>query len=179
MRTAISLGNLCAPARYGVVHGLRTTKENGYKTCPFDLMISNIDGMLDCISTNFVQFLNVRHLETRWKRNNTRFRIVHKYYNFIFNHESFDPLPEPHYLSENWPLGPEHFIKDNYARWFHRYKQRVENFRHYCTTADHITFIVMNNNISVESRIERVISSVYPELDFDVLRIPNGPIHKH
>ena len=37
----------CGSAMYGVINNLRTKKEHGYKTCPFDLMISNYNGILE------------------------------------------------------------------------------------------------------------------------------------
>lgn len=40
-KIGISLGNICFSAVWAVQNGLRKTKAEGYKTCPFDLMISN------------------------------------------------------------------------------------------------------------------------------------------
>lgn len=37
----ISLGWNCDAAGYAVKNKLRETKNNGYKTCPFDIMITN------------------------------------------------------------------------------------------------------------------------------------------
>ena len=38
MSEGISLGWNCESANYGVANGIRSTKQNGYKTCPFDEM---------------------------------------------------------------------------------------------------------------------------------------------
>ena len=46
---AISLGNVCYTAKCGVKNKVRSTKSQGYATCPFDLMASNY---------NLIQFKN-------------------------------------------------------------------------------------------------------------------------
>ena len=53
MSESISLGWNCSSATYGVQHKLRTTKKNGYKTCPFDEMITNYQGIVQCFLDNF------------------------------------------------------------------------------------------------------------------------------
>jgi hypothetical protein len=47
MTEGISLGWNCSSAVYGVSSGIRNTKQNGYKTCPFDGMITNYKGIVD------------------------------------------------------------------------------------------------------------------------------------
>jgi hypothetical protein len=42
----ISLGSCCLPANWGVANNYRETRANNYKTCPFDLMVSNYNGMV-------------------------------------------------------------------------------------------------------------------------------------
>ncbi len=42
----ISLGLNCSSAIYGVNNNLRNTKKDGYKTCPFDLMLSSYNGII-------------------------------------------------------------------------------------------------------------------------------------
>ena len=49
----ISLGMKCDSAVWGVVNGLRNTKENGYKTCPFDEMLTNYPGLIECLKDDF------------------------------------------------------------------------------------------------------------------------------
>ena len=51
-KIAISLGNVCASAQYGLKKDLRPSRKDGYKTCPFDLMVTNVDGIIDCIKTS-------------------------------------------------------------------------------------------------------------------------------
>ena len=58
----ISLGWNCHSAVVGVNHGLRKRKENGYKTCVFDTMISNFDGVVECIKDDFAFFTDEKYL---------------------------------------------------------------------------------------------------------------------
>ena len=44
----ISLGNVCNSAEFAVANNLRKRKEEGYNTCPFDLMVSNYKGSNKC-----------------------------------------------------------------------------------------------------------------------------------
>jgi hypothetical protein len=48
-KVGISLGWNCNSAIYGVNNGIRLEKKDGYKTCPFDEMLSNLPGIIKCI----------------------------------------------------------------------------------------------------------------------------------
>lgn len=54
----ISLGWNCSPAIAGVSNGIRLSKSNGYLTCPFDEMVSNLPGIIECISDDFKREYN-------------------------------------------------------------------------------------------------------------------------
>ena len=81
-KIAISLGNNCSTAVWAVNNGLRVTKANGYNTCPFDLMVSNYKGVVECIRNNFIDFTNPAFLSL------TSHGIFNTKYGFGFNHES-------------------------------------------------------------------------------------------
>ena len=56
----ISLGWDCQPAIIGLKKGLRPSKEDGYKSCPFDMMLSNYPGLIECLNCKryfFYRFL--------------------------------------------------------------------------------------------------------------------------
>jgi hypothetical protein len=55
---AISLGSDCLPAAWGKYKDFRETKSTGYLTCPFDLMVSNYEGVVKCIHDDFTHFTN-------------------------------------------------------------------------------------------------------------------------
>ena len=59
MSEGISLGWNCHSAINGVALGFRNIKSNGYKTCPFDEMISNYKGIND----DFEYFCDIKYLE--------------------------------------------------------------------------------------------------------------------
>ena len=97
MSEGISLGWNCHSAINGVALGFRNIKSNGYKTCPFDEMISNYKGIIDCINDDFEYFCDIKYLElikipkeSKWLNTNGDgdIMIYNKKYNFIFNHES-------------------------------------------------------------------------------------------
>ena len=54
----ISLGWNCTSAIYAVDSGIRHKKGNGYNTCPFDIMVSNYNGIVNCLNDNFSDFLH-------------------------------------------------------------------------------------------------------------------------
>ena len=91
----ISLGNICESAVYGTLNGLRPLKKDGYNTCPFDLCISNIEGIIECLNYDFKDFCNPDFLE----HDSIAKLIRHKKYNFSFNHEA--PFHADIYIKEN------------------------------------------------------------------------------
>jgi len=61
MEIAISLGWNCMPAIKGIHLGLRQTKSNGYKTCPFDIGFTNYEGIILCLKEDFKYFM-IHHI---------------------------------------------------------------------------------------------------------------------
>jgi hypothetical protein len=57
----ISLGWNCDSAKIGVEMGIRNTKLNGYKTCPFDKIVTNYRGIIDCIMDDFQYLCDTRY----------------------------------------------------------------------------------------------------------------------
>jgi hypothetical protein len=107
----ISLGNVCNTAQWALQNGYRSSKEQGYQTCPFDLMVSNYKGIIWCIWDNFEHFCELKHLKL------TDNGIINNYYNFTFNHES--PWHDNLYIKENWPEGTNHFVNNNLIYPYH------------------------------------------------------------
>lgn len=50
-------------ASKGVLLGLRKTRKEGYSTCPFDLLNSNLPGIIKCLEENFYYFCNSKYLK--------------------------------------------------------------------------------------------------------------------
>jgi hypothetical protein len=170
---AISLGYNCDPAMYGIENNLRKSKKDGYKTCPFDLMITNYDGVVKCILDDFSDFLNFEYLICDNFGN-----IKNLKYKFLFNHES----PSHPYLhtTENWVEGNNHFINNNFKNFIDRYEKRINNFKNYLNDKNNfITFILTsygneNNFIRTYNEIDEIKNALnikYPELKYKILLI--------
>lgn len=167
---AISLGNVCYTAQWGVEHGLRGTKKDGYKTCPFDLMVSNYYGVVNCIAEDFVYFCDPQHLVVN------EAGIFNTKYNFGFNHES--PGHADLYLHENWPEGTNHFINHNFKHFISRYNRRIQSFRNYLNDPDnYIIFIIQFKNEESPNDDYAVLREVlkwrYPNLNYTISLIPS------
>jgi hypothetical protein len=196
--TGISLGWDCFSAIVGVIDNIRCKKEDGYKTCPFDLMISNYPGVVECIKDDFKDFCNpdfllvTKEIDLFRNTSNEALEVIyHTKYNFVFNHES----PSEYVIrNKNWSGGSHHYVKDNFQEFIKRYEKRINNFREYIHSQNHITFIVSRYNTTQQdlSNLSEVITLKYPKLSFDFriynykkdemyykfTRIPNIPIHE-
>ena len=161
----ISLGMKCDSAVWGVSNGLRDTKENGYKTCPFDEMMTNYPGLIECLKDDFKYFCDPEYLiliET-----SVGPLIYNTKYRFAFNHES--PGHADLYITQNWPEGKDHFINNNYAHFITRYSKRINSFRNYLKNPNnYISFILQRYNtyqINL-SELRDVLKIHYPHLRY-------------
>ena len=163
LKTPISLGFLC-DSRSHISNHYKLCKDNGYLTCPFDLMTSNYKGVIDCINDDFKDFFDV---ELKKIYGTDEFWIYNKKYKFLFNHES--PGHAELYIRENWQHGINHFIENNYENFILRYQTRINNFRNYLNSGNHIIFVIhrFNNNIDDLSELTVVIHAKYPNLSFE------------
>lgn len=179
-KTAISLGNKCESANYGVRKGLRPSKQGGYKTCPFDLMLTNIDGIIDCLNTDFKYFCDPKFLKVQdlgTENGEGRFLIRHTKYNWIFNHESFNTGEAYLYVRENWENGVYTFVNNNFEKLIERYAKRIDNFKYYCESDYYVTFILqfLVDEYSDEllERLQDAIKNRFPKLEYEIKVISN------
>jgi len=178
-KIGISLGWNCSSAIYGVQNNIREKKENGYKTCPFDEMISNYKGMIQCIEDDFVYFTDPQYLEVKQIPPGLPYIdyndycneiIVNTKYNFVFNHES----PGHPFLptTQNWQHGKYHYCIENYKYFIERYKRRIEKFRSYLNDPNNIiTFILSRYNTTQNdiSELHNVVQKKYPTVEYSVI----------
>lgn len=143
--TAISLGWNCYSASMGVSLGYRKTKASGYKTCPFDEMNTNYNGLVLCLQEGFRHFCDPSYLRLQefpstdtYYPNETL--IVNTRYGFIFNHES--PGHANLFQTQAWPGGINHYVDNNYEKFIERYQRRISNFYNYIRSDDVITFLI-------------------------------------
>jgi hypothetical protein len=172
MTVFISLGYNCLPAAWGVYSKKRTKKKDGYKTCPFDLMVSSYKGIIKCINEDFKNFTNISFLTV--DKNN----LIHNtYYNFLFNHES--PLKSHNLVkSERWKNGPNHFIENNFSKFILRYNTRIQNFKNYLNK-NNVIFSICFSDKSQEKRciennckeLKDALKLKYPNLKYKIIII--------
>ena len=175
-RLGISLGWNCHSAMYGVKNNIRSIKEHGYKTCPFDKMISNFDGIVECIKDDFSFFTDEKYLSIN-ANDPADPCIMNLKYRFGFNHES--PVHSDLYKKEQWPEGITHFICDQYKNFKVRYQTRINNFRNYLSDPNnHITFIITTWDKTEEDMkpLKDALAIRYPNLSYEfvIINDPNG-----
>jgi hypothetical protein len=161
----ISLGFTCDSAVWGVEQGLREKKENGYKTCPFDEMLSNYPGLIECLKDDFKYFCDTDYL-TMIETTSGPF-IYNTKYKFAFNHES--PGHDDLYLTQKWAEGKNHFINNNYTHFIERYTNRIKSFREYLSNPNnYISFILQRyNTYQIDlNDLRNVLKEHYPNLRY-------------
>ena len=172
----ISLGKDCLPANWGVHNNYRDKKIDGYKTCPFDLMVSDYTNVVKCIKEEFLNFTNPEYLKY-----NDGGIITNIYYNFKFNHET--PNHANLYNIEKWEEGSNHFINNNFSNFIKRYDERINNFKQYLNNKNNfINFILHQTDNLISSNnceeLKKVLLLKYPNLSYKIIII-EGPIpHK-
>lgn len=173
----ISLGWNCHTTTMGVRHGLRELKENGYKTCPFDLMLSNYEGVIECLYDDFKDFTNPECLKLvpvdnseylkSFPNNADDLMVMNTKYNFCHNHESVGHANL--YISENWEGGKTHFVDNNFEKLIERLNRRVQNFRDYINSGNHINFLITDFDQDL-TELHTCIKTMYPRLDYSIVR---------
>lgn len=167
-KIGVSLGNVCHSAVWGVNNGLRKSKQDGYNTCPFDLMVSNYKGIVECIKDDFKHFCDPKHLVVKHQLQNS-------YYKFGFNHEC--PNNKKLFLKQKWPEGNDHFTKNNYKNFKERYNKRIQSFKKYLNDKNnYIIFIIQfkydkqpDKNLT---ELRDALKLKYPHLKYEIKIIP-------
>lgn len=168
----ISLGWNCYSAYKAVDWGHRLRKSQGYKTCPFDEMVTNYEGIVECINDGLTpltdtNYLRIIHLPSDAIHNPNDDLIHHSKYKFWFNHES--PGHANLYLTQNWPGGKEHYIANNYEKFCERYNRRIDNFKSYVTCGERVNFIITRFPDPMKE-LHDAISHAWPDLSYSILR---------
>lgn len=167
----ISLGMKCDSAIWGVENSIRDTKVNGYQTCPFDEMISNLPGIIECLRDDFKYFCDPEQLCLLFT--GTEHFVYNKKYRFAFNHES--PGHDDLFKSQEWPEGMTHYINNNYAHFIKRYTKRIQSFRNYLSNPKNfIIFILKRYNTYQKDlcELKKALRLHYPNLNFHIVILP-------
>ena len=166
-RIGISLGMKCDAAVWGIENGIRERKINGYQTCPFDEMLSNYPGILECLRDDFKYFCDTKYLEIIHTTDGPF--IFNSKYKFAFNHES--PGHDNLHIIQKWPEGINHFINNNYAHFIQRYEKRINSFRSYLSDPNnYIEFILQRYNTFTSDlwQLNDILLIRYPHLKFKI-----------
>ena len=166
----ISLGWRCESAVFRTQkYGLKRPE---YQTCVFDLMISNLYGIIKCFQDDFQYFCNPEYLFYNGKG-----YIKNTFYKFLFNHET--PGHANLHLKEGWPGNDkEYFIKDSFKMFIDRYNRRISNLKKYIQENNHIVFILqmvkVNHHHPLLLKLKNVLKKKYPNkiFTFDILEEP-------
>jgi len=169
---AISLGWRCSAAQIAVRTGMRPLKKQGYKTCPFDLMVSNYKGVVQAIRDDFADFTNPAYLKIVKSGNENI--IKNTKYDFSFNHES--PGHANLYVTQKWAGGINHFIANNYANFIQRYNTRIQNFRDYLNSGLKIIFIITDIWNGDTSELQNALKLRYPNLRYRIQIYNEDPL---
>jgi hypothetical protein len=138
----ISLGHNCAPRIY-IKDDLKISKILGYKTCPFDLCITNFDSLCNCLNTDFKYFFDDLRLISGCNAPGNRSNCgvggmnITNTYNIIFNHEGSTHS----HLFDVGKDDDNFFIRNDFDEFKKRYIQRINNFNNYINMYNNITFI--------------------------------------
>jgi len=178
-KIGISLGMTCDAAIWGINNDLREKKINGYKTCPFDEMLSNYPGVIECLKDDFKYFCDINYL-TIVNTTDGPF-IINSKYKFAFNHES--PGHDNLHVKQEWTEGINHFINNNFTHFIERYDKRIDSFRKYLSNPNnYIEFIIQRyNTFKVDLwELKDALLLHYPNLkfNFNVLFIDNVAARK-
>jgi hypothetical protein len=174
-KVCISLGWNCHSAVHSVNTGLRIRKSDGYNTCPFDEMVTNHDGIVQCLLDDFKYFCDETNLQLNYIQGDDT--IYNTKYNFIYNHES--PGHANLYITQNWAEGINHYVNNNYYNFKRRYEKRVNNFRNYLSDPNnYIIFVITSWNKTQDDMadLKNAIETHYPNLKYEIqiLNDPNG-----
>lgn len=180
MSIGISLGYNCRPASIGVDRAWRSSKANGYKTCPFDLCISPFEGMVECIRDDFKDLCNPKYLRLQTvpaavlESATDEELIYNTKYSLVFLHES--PGHANLYQTEQWPNGRYHWVNDNWKAFCERYSRRIDNFRMYLRSGTPIRFILASHSPALDT-LHHALQSSYPGLVYALTDVGCDPVH--
>ena len=175
----ISLGNRCATSIWAVENNWRDTKQNGYKTCPFDLCVTNYKGIVECMKDDFLNLTNTKYISLEYygfknihvdNAYEGQLLIYNTKYDFCFNHES--PCHANLHLIQEWTNGPTQFIDNNYQLFIERYNIRIQNIKNYLNSNKHVFFLFKWDDPNTQTNdcleLKNILKEKYPKLNYTI-----------
>ena len=155
----ISIGCNCTPRGY-IYKKFNLTKENGYKTCPFDLCITSYESLYNCLKTDFIYFFD-----------NLTINNITNYYGIIFNHESSSHS----YLFKEGCNDDYFYTRNDFYEFKKRYSERIKNFRDYIDEYDSITLVhSIHEGFNGEGDLQdicNILNEKYPNKKFSFIEV--------
>jgi hypothetical protein len=173
---AISLGLNCYDSSASVALNLRKRKAEGYLTGPFDLILSNYQGMIKCLLEDCAHLTDSSFLELKpvidvpavlRREYDGPYIIYNTRYKFVFPHES-------HHL-RHWREDSagnismfEHFVANDFFHFKERYNRRWANFMHYIHSGEPILFTLATRLPRMVHGFDEVLQKKYPHLKYNI-----------
>jgi len=157
----ISLGRNCNP-RVHIKNKFNLSKNNGYKSCVFDLCITSYESLCSILENNFKNFfddlkiISWNNAPGNRKLAGTGLTCITNKNGVIFNHEG---ACHSHLFAEG-KNDDEFYTRNNFKEFKKRYTSRISNFRNYCKKSNEITFI-HNHEKFDENLIRNIIINNY------------------
>ena len=167
----ISIGPNCNPRIY-LKNSFNYSKLTGYKSCPFDLCITQYSSLYDCIETDFKLFFdNLKiipwgNAEGKRLHYDNPHAITNKY-GMIFNHEGSSHS----HLFNNGKHDDEYYTRDDFKIFKERYSNRILNFRNYLNEYCEIIFVYSEDNGYDIYKLSDLLYKIYPNKKFTFLKI--------
>jgi hypothetical protein len=149
-------------------------------------MISNYEGIVECINDDFedlcnIEYLNIEKISKDSRLLNTNgdgdLIIYNNKYRFLFNHES--PGHANLYEIQKWEKGINHYTMNNFEEFINRYKRRIENIKYYLNSNSFINFIITRPSTGINdlSLLGNTIKNKYPNLKYDFVILDCDKYH--
>jgi tetratricopeptide (TPR) repeat protein len=151
----ISLGFDCLPRTVATRWGIKPSRLQGEKSCPFDLAFHSFSNICNLLKNNFQDYLDSQYLKTiPCDLYPEKLIVFNTKYFCRFNHE----------YSDNWH-------ENNFSKFRERYQQRIDNFYNYLHS-NPILFILnlpCDRTAFIPTELIDIISQKFPDLYFKIL----------
>jgi len=159
----ISLGYNCDPRIY-MKRQLDISKDKGYMSCPFDLCISNFNGVYQLLENDFHHFFD--NLQLIYGENasgdrtlcgNGNMNIMNSSF-IVFNHEGSTHS----HLFTKGKNDDEFYTRNDFDEFKKRYKHRIDNFYKNIESSESITFITNGYTLKQNDKLLELLKNKFP-----------------
>jgi|GEM_PF-2238599 len=151
--TIISLGFHCLPRTLLTRWGVKKTKIQGEKSCPFDLAVHPLASVCKLIENDFEDYLNVDFFRKKiyHKKKGEEIIVQNTKYDSRFSHT----------------VG-EAYFENNYEKIVQTYQKRIENFYNYISENNILFVWFGRTENSAAKELDKIIRKKFPDLYFKI-----------